>query len=294
MKRLITGIALSALTSLALAAETITFSIPWPPGGTADRLTAALVAPLERQGISVNRTFYKSCAQAAAAVAAAPSNNFLSSITGDIIFSNLTKGSACPPLALIPGATLQAVLSEAPLLVCSAPKNISKTVKEVAAASKTRSVTVGYSGEIHRAILTKIQAHPGIGKIVPVPYAGGGAMRIAAVSGDVDYIMSASACATLAKQNQTTVVASTQASADVPFIANVFEVTGEFPEVALQNFLVGQSSSITSTVAAGLAHAMASPEYAAAAQATGATLPAGSTGELLGKLIAVEEMLDLQ
>lgn len=168
----------------AQAFDTVEIVVPWPPGGGIDfqaQSLASAAAKLHPQ-VTVKRTYLNSCSLALEHAAAASRSHptYLLGDIGDIIFSDPSKGSRCPPLNTVPVSVRPvSKLGHVPIMLCHAGQH------NIADIRKKRQILVGHSATTAFTVIGKQMQNE---QYRMVPYKGTAQAKIALQAGDVDML----------------------------------------------------------------------------------------------------------
>lgn len=189
MKKLYELLAILLLSTNIAAAEEITFSTIYPPGGSTDSVVSAVVGDLEKQGQAVKRQYFKSCFEAIRYMNVNPKDNLIMIDYEDMVFGDNSKGAKCPPQADYKNKiSIYSSVYEFSYGLVAVPGYAGTTysrIKELSAAGN--KIRIGYTVSPYNTHMVKLFAsrNPNI-NFVLLPYAGTGALRPAYLAKDFD------------------------------------------------------------------------------------------------------------
>jgi hypothetical protein len=222
--------------SLALAstgwAQTAEFVFYHPPGGGADTHSRGLIIALEQQGVLVKRTYVKSCAEAISYVEN-NSNAFVISLTADLRYSHSAR---CPSIDRVPKLRLYSSIADTSFVYCAAPKRQDLDLKTIETIQRQLLVAVPTidANWIPFNLFVKNQKKPAELKLVP--YKGGGDLKTAVLSGNVD-LFYVGTVRDLIDSGARCLAASTRKNPyGLPFLGDLTTIK-DFPETALTTTL---------------------------------------------------------
>lgn len=171
--------------SLVHASTKIEFVYYYPPGGGTDRYTAPLVESLTAQNVEVSRKFFKSCSEAVSYVNNNPEGRLIVASSDDM---HPEKDNRCPSQKT---SNLQWVsnIMSAPLYLCTVPSKSNLTLEDLLSGQQYNIGSL--TSEIAwLPINAFVKYNKNDLNVRLVPYEGGGALRIAAMSGrDLDFVV---------------------------------------------------------------------------------------------------------
>ncbi len=172
--------------NLFASEKKIHFIFTYPAGGGVDAQGSELLNLLSPEFFSFEKHYFKSCSDALRF--ASEKNNesnlvFILADIGDLIFSDPSLGSRCPPLQSLQD-TLEPVtlLGSLPLFLCSSPNGRIRSVDDFFLLKK---ITVGYSSTKTITLWAK-DIEKNNNNIIMVPYSGGAALKTALHSKEID------------------------------------------------------------------------------------------------------------
>lgn len=278
-----------AVSSMASSFATdLTMSFYYAAGGSTEKFASSLVPSLERQGITVKKEFYKSCAEAMQAIDRSPDNNVLATLTGDISFANRARGLRCPPtdkmadeLVPLPGVTRGA------MGVCTRPDFAPRTIADLEEYSKKGNVVkIAYiPNDIFLSMLYKFTLQYTDINFILLPYSGGSTMRTATAAGDVDMFFSMTLAAELQPIGSTCIAMSAKTPGKL-FMGEHSRTA--FPSFYQSNFFVAEKGHISKDVLRALNVAYQSKEYASGSKVLDTEYEALSSEEIMTQIIQYE------
>ena len=198
------------ITALAFVAGTaqanvtsIEFAFYGKPGGGHDRSVAGLVDAINETGISANKNYFGSCAEAMNFLQANP--NALMVTDSSTMNTQGTVNKWCPN----PGdynVELATIVSLSAVYLCTAPGKPELTFNDIANGSK---VTIGsvVTGTGTYAMQYMIDLLPNSNAKV-IPYENSNPMKLAATAGDIDFFFNGSSAIDMMAQGSKCIAAS--------------------------------------------------------------------------------------
>jgi tripartite-type tricarboxylate transporter receptor subunit TctC len=231
MRSLLAIVSMLFVATVAQAQNT-EFIFYHPPGGGADTHSRGLITALEQQGVTVKRTYVKSCAEAITYVENNP-GSVMVSLTADLRYSDSAR---CPSIDRVPKLKLYSSIADTSFVYCTAPKRRDLDLAAIAASKDQLLVAVPTidANWIPFNLFAKNQKNPANLKLVP--YKGGGDLKTAVLAGNVD-LFYVGTVKDLLEQGARCLAASTRKNPyGLPFLGDLTTVK-VFPETALTTTL---------------------------------------------------------
>jgi hypothetical protein len=271
MNKLIASI--FTLFAISSSAETLVVTSHYAAGGPGDNIITAMTPSLARHGLTVEKVFFKTCAEALRSVTMRPNNNIMFITSGDINFKSLATGSRCPPLSsLNQQITIYSGVYEIPVVLLSVPgSTLTSYAKIKEASSAGKKLKVGYVVTPVMESLAKelVREYPEL-SLVALPYDSGASLKLAAIAKDIDLVINSGIIADLQSRGGVAVATSVK-NTNIPFMGNMKPQTTEIPEVISAGILVSVPNMISPTANSAMVDALSSSELASLIQAMGAT-----------------------
>jgi hypothetical protein len=271
-------------TANAFSGETITWTMPFPPGGGSDQVLQQLRPLLEAKGHKVEVKYKKSCPQSLDILNQNIPNTVLN------ISNGLYEPSDPDALCKINNNTPDIVLFKStninPFYFCTSPNKqmgligLSTGNKRIGIVSEKNLVKYTYD------VVKNLKKE---NDIKVVPYRGGGEVTRAAKAGDVDAWIGASQI-NVFPPNEIVCFGSSIKNdpRGMPFIGNITKKGTEFPEFQVVNLLWSKKGAISPEVSASFDAALNSAEFKEYLKKTFKVLPTADSDEMLKKLIEAD------
>jgi hypothetical protein len=208
----------------AAFANQVEFLFIYPPGGGTDVQASAVISDLEKNGIVVKKSFFKTCTDAVR-YSQNKNNTFIVTVAADWNFSNTNEGANCPPLVRQSGKILPySRLSELPSYVCSVPGSAIKTVSDVKNSQRRIAVATPFpSATKFVQQFAELTGKSDLIKVVPYPGAQG--VKLAVTAKDVELFFTGSHYKSFIKDGATC-FASTARNAinGIPYLGDLAQV----------------------------------------------------------------------
>lgn len=188
MKKHILALALTLLSSVAFAKETINFINPYPPGGGNDQTIQALRPALERSGYNVETTYLKSCNQAIDMLKNSKNKNDFLMIPSTVISPVASEANCQLDLKNMKDMELMTSVFTGGVYICTAPK---KNVSENDLFTKPLKIASVTDHNI-RYLKSFLENTSKPNNLTIVPYRGTGDLIRGVNAGDVDLWFSSS------------------------------------------------------------------------------------------------------
>jgi hypothetical protein len=214
---------IGVLSSTAIASQT-EFLFIHPPGGGSDLHTSAVIANLEKNGITAKKSFFKTCTDAVN-YSKNKNNTFIVTMLTDWNFSNFNEGANCPPLGREDGKILPfSKLSEMSSYICSVPGSDIKTVNDV--KNTNRRITVATPFPAAAAFVQQFANQ--IGKsdtIKAIPYPGASGVKLAVTAKDVELFFTSAHYKAFMKEGATCFAATMRnAPNGIPYLGDLAQL----------------------------------------------------------------------
>lgn len=233
----LSSLVLSA-TAFANKTDTIEFLYYFPPGGGSDRYTAPLVDSLDKQGVNVKRTFFKTCADAVRYANQDPNGKIIVANSQDM---HPVEAGRCPPQTES-NLTWVSNIIVAPLYLCTVPNKNELTLEDLNSGER---FNVGHVSAESTALLAQafIKYNKEDLDLRLVPYEGGGELRIAGMSGrDLDFVITGNDAPVFIKEGSTCLASTVKNNYyDLPHLGDYVE-NFDFPDFGLDLSLWSTSS----------------------------------------------------
>lgn len=238
MKHLITLLLL--VLTLPLAAKEIEFVYYHPPGGSADLHSQGLIQTLEKQNITVKRTWVKSCSEAIKQTLE-NKNTYMVTLTSDLRYKDSAR---CPSVDKHSDLRLISTLAETPFLFCAAPHRKDLRLDNI---SREKNLLIGLPTiDINWIPFTAFvrALHPPLDAKL-IPYKGAGDLKSAILGKNVDmFYVSSTVINELSDKGARCMAASTKINTfDLPFLGNLLSSGATMPETALTTALWSNSKT---------------------------------------------------
>ena len=223
----------------------------YPPGGGHDAATSPLIKYMERNHLTVNKVFFKSCVEAITYVVESKKPSYLLVFDDDL---TSTVMGPCPNIQSLPRAPrLITNLTQSAMYICTSPSKSQLTLADLTQGKRF----IGSPSVPSRLItdLKKSLTHPGL---TMVPYSSSGKLKASLLSNDLDFFYATGIVHDRIEQGSKCLLSSTRInSLGLPFIGTVFP---EFTETPVNNTIWG-NAAISNVDIARLKEAFMSPEF---------------------------------
>lgn len=255
IKTLIVSTALFA--GSATAAETITWVLPYGPGGGTDQVIQQLRPLIEARGHKIDVKYLKSCSQALEILHRNEPNTVLN--VNSNVFEPGNPDAQCVMDADNDGIVLFKGLNSNPLYFCTAP---GKQMGVVGLSTGEHRVGVVSEDQLLKYvnyILTNLTREHDV-KIVP--YRGGGQIVRAARAGDINLWFGGSQIAVFGKNEISCFGSSVKNDPrGYPFVGSITNKGNNLAQFSMINLLWAKQGTISPDVQASFNAAINSPEF---------------------------------
>lgn len=290
MKLFLKSIMLSAalVTSGAMAAEKITWVLPYGPGGGTDQVIQQLKPLLEQQGHDVEVKYLKSCAQALEILHRNEPNTIFNASSN--VFEPGRPDAQCVMDAKTDGIVLFKGLNINPFYLCTAP---GKQMGLLGLSTGEKKVGVVAEEQLLKYVSYVLTNLKKDNNVKVIPYRGGGQVVRAAKAGDIDLWFGASQINVFNKNEITCFGSSIKNDTrGYSFIGDITKQGNSFIEFPFINLLWVKEGLVTPDVAASFNTAVNSKEFKDYLVKTKKAIPPTNNVELMDQLLELNEKFE--